>query len=98
MTSDEVCEMSQERVRENGARGKPYDLPRQYGDFAPLEGGPGYFIGCGQVEFLKIVLVNANDNGLGTSPAELKCMDATVSAPICIVYTNLILVYLDIYL
>ncbi|KAF5269534.1 hypothetical protein FQA39_LY08723 [Lamprigera yunnana] len=40
--------------------------------------------GLGQVEFLRILGVNTNDNGLCTPPAELKCMDATVSALIFI--------------
>ncbi|KAF5306837.1 hypothetical protein FQA39_LY00067 [Lamprigera yunnana] len=34
--------------------------------------------GLGQVQFLRILLVNGNDIGLCTPPAELKCMDTNV--------------------
>ncbi|KAF5295074.1 hypothetical protein FQA39_LY13225 [Lamprigera yunnana] len=54
--------------------------------------------GLGQVEFLRIFLVNANDNGLCTPPAELKCMDATVLALIFIVYIQFGFILIFIYL
>ncbi|KAF5295985.1 hypothetical protein FQA39_LY12757 [Lamprigera yunnana] len=37
---------------------------------------------------LGVSLVNANDNCLCTTPAELRCMDASVSTPLFIVYLN----------
>ncbi|KAF5274706.1 hypothetical protein FQA39_LY07098 [Lamprigera yunnana] len=55
------------------------------------------FIGCGQVEFVRIVLVNANDDGLCTPPAELKCMDATASASICMVNARFGFIWIFIY-
>ncbi|KAF5289986.1 hypothetical protein FQA39_LY14921 [Lamprigera yunnana] len=39
MTSHDVREMPQKRIRGNGARGKPYDSPRPYGEFSSLEWG-----------------------------------------------------------